>query len=523
MQIVGFCPYGYDGSLVTVEVDIRRGIPGTEIVGLPDSSVREARERVRVAIKNSQFTYPSDRVLVNLAPADLRKPGASFDLPIAFAVLAASRQLPLSDTAKTLVLGELQLNGTVRPVRGVLAAVARAGSEGIDRCIVPDANLNEARLGGHPGVVGIETLADLPSVLHLMQIERVGAPHERDPGRRSLEKVQTGAFSFGYDFRELRGHALARRALEVSAVGAHSVMLFGPPGGGKTMSAWRLPSILPQLTHAEAVEVSRIHSLAGALPAGQGLITRRPFRAPHHGASTEGLIGGGRALLPGEISLAHRGVLFLDEAPEFDRNALQALREPLERREVRITRADRRYRYPAASQLVLATNLCPCGKLGSYDTECFCSNAELHRYWKKLGAALLDRIEIRIPIGIPDAPELVGSDAESSAVIRARVQRAVDFGMARHKDEALLRNSELGAAGVRRYCRMGTAAGESYLHAVQTLRLSARAAETVLKLARSVADLAGEDKIATSHLLEAVQYRRAGESEEFWESLSRTA
>ncbi len=523
MQIVGFCPYGYDGSLVTVEVDIRRGIPGTEIVGLPDSSVREARERVRVAIKNSQFTYPSDRVLVNLAPADLRKPGSSFDLPIAVAVLAASCQVPLSDGAKTLVLGELQLDGRVRPVRGVLAAVARAGLEGIDRCIVPDANLNEARLGGHPGVVGIETLSDLPSVLHMLQIGRVGPARLQVSNRRASAKIAADVSSFGYDFRELRGHALARRALEVSAVGAHSVMLFGPPGGGKTMSAWSLPSILPQLTHGEAVEVSRIHSLAGALPAGQGLITTRPFRAPHHGASTEGLIGGGRALLPGEVSLAHRGVLFLDEAPEFDRNALQSLREPLERREVRITRADHRYRYPAASQIVLATNLCPCGKLGSFDTECFCSNAELHRYWKKLGAALLDRIEIRIPVGIPDAPELVESEAESSAQIRARVQRAVDLGMERYKGESFLRNAELAAGGVRRYCGMGKEARRSYLHAVQTLRLSARAAETVLKLARSIADLAGEELITGSHLLEAVQYRRAGESEEFWESLSRSA
>ena len=515
MQIIGFCPLGFEGGLVTVEVDIRRGIPGTEIVGLPDSSVREARERVRVAIKNTAFQYPSDRILVNLAPADLRKPGSAFDLPIAVAVLAASQQLRLPSADRMLVLGELLLDGTVRPVRGVLAAVSRGAREGIRRFLVPQPNLAEAQLGGTPGVVGVASLRDLPAALSEL------AGPETAPSSPRPETAEFDPPAFPHDFQDLRGQPLVKRALEVSAVGAHSVMLFGPPGGGKTMSAWRLPSILPRLTHREAVEVTQIHSLAGLLYNGSGLITTRPFRAPHHGASSEGIIGGGKSLLPGEVSLAHRGVLFLDEAPEFERNTLQALREPLERREVRIVRADRRYRYPANTQLVLASNLCPCGKLGSHDTECFCSNGDLHRYWRKLGAALLDRIEVRVPVGLPSSLALLSADDEGSAEVRRRVQAAADLSAERYAGEPFGRNSELDARAVQRYCRLSGEAQRSFVAAVRKMKLSARAAEAVMKLARSIADLAGETAICSAHVLEAIQYRRVGESEEFWESITR--
>jgi magnesium chelatase family protein len=521
MRVVAHEPAGFEGSLVHVEVDIRRGIPGVDLVGLAAGAVKEARERVRAAIRNSGYDFPRDRVLINLAPADLPKEGAAYDLPMALALLGASGAVPEPGRA-VLALGELRLDGTVRPVRGVLPAVAAALNAGIDCFIVPEENAAEARALRRGIVYPIASLGDASLLLGLVREGReptTAKMRPEDPDRFPLSSSACEG-----DLSELKGQPRLRRALEVAAAGGHNLYLFGPPGSGKTMAARRFVGLLPDLREEDAVQVASLHSLSGILETGSALRLRPPFRAPHHSASLEGMIGGGRRLRPGEISLAHKGVLFLDEAAEFRADVLQSLREPIEEGRVSLVRALSVARFPAEFQLVMAANPCPCGNLGRKGRACLCSVQELQRYRRKLGGPLLDRIDIRVPVE-PAPPEVIlGPAGESSAEVMARVRAAIGRQAERYLEEARGRrggpvaplNARLEPALVERYCSLEPEAARAFQFAVQRLSLSSRACHSILKVARTIADLAERESIGEEQVLEAVQHRRFGDGDEAW-------
>jgi magnesium chelatase family protein len=506
-------PIGIEGELVAVEVDIRNGIPGIDVVGLPDGAVRESRDRVRVAIRNSGFDFPTDRILVSLAPAAVRKEGASFDLPIALGILAASGQIAPTVPERTMVLGELNLGGGVRPVNGTLSAVGTGLAAGITTFLVPKENLREARALGKGEVVGIGSLKE--AALALVG-ERDGSDNE---GVFAVPTVD--ARGEGGDLSDVRGHKKLKRALEVAAAGRHHLLLFGAPGSGKTLSARLLPSLLPDLDREEALAVTRVHSIAGILPPGVGLVTRPPFRMPHHSASTEGIIGGGKFLKPGEVSLAHDGVLFLDESPEFGMSVLQGLREPIEDGWVSIARAGATVRYPACLQLVLAFNPCPCGNLGRGGAACLCTVTEIYRYWRKVGGALLDRIDMRVPLSPVSTQEMCTPDPPGqSEVVRARVRAAVALQKRRYAGLGFSCNARIPAGFVDTFCSLDEHCRLALAEAAKTYSLSSRAFHSILRMARTIADLAGEERISPQHLKEAVDNRRYGDSDFFW---SKTA
>ena len=505
MTIVSYAPGGFHGHIVTVEVDCRTGIPGTDIVGLPGSEVREARDRVRVAIRRSGFVYPVCRILVNLSPADIPKSGNGFDLAIAAAILVSSGQLP-EPQLPTMVMGELHLDGRVGGVRGVLAAVSEAAAGGVSCSIVPAANLAEGSAVAPGSVFGVQRLRDIHAVLS----GEAESPSITAAGNPLGEQ----ATQFG-DYASLRGHAVLKRVIEIAAAGAHNLLVVGPPGAGKTMGVSLMPSVLPPLTRDEAVEVTRLRSLAGEDIPSDGLVRVRPFRAPHHNSTVEGLLGGGRTVVPGEVSLAHKGVLFLDEALEFGRQSLQSLREPLERRRVLLSRAGHRYWFPAEFQLALASNPCPCGHLGRSDRRCMCSLTDVDRYWRRLGAPLLDRIELRLFVqggAVGDLPR-----TDTSGQMRFRVERAIAAQEGRCLRNEVFRNSRLSPAAVSRTCRMTGEASRGLAAASSRIGLSARAWMGVTKVARTIADLDGETTICESHVYEAVQHRRRGEDLRLWE------
>ncbi len=511
MDIAGFVSHGFDGDIVHVEVDLRRGIPGVDIVGLPDSAVREAKERVRVSIRNSGFLFPRERVLINLAPAGVKKEGASFDLSLAAAILFQSGQLTCTSSKKIMFLGELELSGRIRGVPGVLSAVSKGREEGINPIIVPMQNINEAVSVYKEGVLGLESLADIQDLF-------TGNLKDRQKQLDFTAPVLTEnpLLSGDPDFKDIMGHAFLRRGLEVAAAGGHHVFLFGPPGSGKTMAAFRLPTILPDLSLEEAIEVTRIHSLGGKLDRTTGLITRPPLRMPHHTASREGIIGGGKDQLPGEISLAHRGILFLDEAPEFSTSLLQSLREPMERGRIDIARSDVHYWYPARFQLVMAANPCPCGNLGKKSNSCFCSMMEIQKYWKKVGGALMDRIDVRIPVRSVEAGTLISGAGESSSVIRKRVENTAGIQKMRFQGQTFFRNAEIPASSLLKYCVLSGKGKEAFTKASEKLGLSSRACHAVLRVSRTIADMEGKTLIEKEHIYEAVQHRRYGDGDYFW-------
>lgn len=580
MEIVSFAHFGYEGEIIKVEADLRRGIPAVDMVGLPDGAVREARERMRAAVRNSGFEFPRDRILINLSPADLRKEGSSFDLPIALAVLTAANGMTSRETAlRVMVLGELELSGTVRPVKGILAAVSRGLECGIRHYIVPAANIAEAEICAGAVSAGVCTLNDAFFALASLLVRETEIPEENCGGQGNDNAYTPRWKEDVPEYAEVRGQNRLVRALQIAAAGGHHLLAYGPPGSGKTLALSRFPALLPQLDVETAVTVTRIHSLAG-FPGGDkainggwtasrsGLLIDPPFREPHPNASLEGITGGGRLLKPGEISLAHGGVLFLDEAAQFRATVLQALRAPVETGTVTVSRAGKSARFPASFQLLMAMNPCPCGNYASKNRICTCAPDTVEKYWRKLGAPLLDRIDLRVAVENPEPDKLTANDgcyandrssendgrhvdddrhvddgcltdgiqaasgenagsitgstsggtAGSTALLRTAIARARARQWARNRNgthryggmEWL--NARLNPAEIGKFCALSPEVRTLFTREMRESAVSGRGGHGVLKVARTIADMAGAERIGADHLAEAASLRKWGVS-----------
>lgn len=505
-KVISAAVIGIEGVLVQVEADISNGLPSFDMVGYLGAEVKEARERVRTALRNSGFVIPPSRITVNLSPANLRKQGNGFDLPIAVALLRAAGYLKKEEVDGILFAGELSLDGSLKGICGVLSLASCAKENGIQTVMVPGKNAGEAAIVSGIASYGVASLAETVNYLKAL--------HEKAPVKINGEELLKRNTKYSMDFSEINGQKTVKRAAEVAAAGFHNLLYIGPPGSGKTMAAKRIPTILPALTLRESVELSKVYSIAGLLPEGEALITKRPFRNPHHTMSAVSLVGGGRTPKPGEISLAGKGVLFLDELPEFQRETLEILRQPLEDRKVVISRVYGTYTYPADFQLVCAMNPCKCGYYPDR-TKCRCSETEIHRYLGRISKPLLDRIDICVETPQVDYKDLITkSREEGSASIRARVEKAMEIQKRRYEKEAFLFNSQLNGKKVKQYCILEEKGKALLEQAFVRMKLSVRSYEKILKVARTIADLDGEERIRSSHLAEAISYREV--DQKYW-------
>lgn len=499
-KVLSSAVIGIDAFLVEVEVDITSGLPTFTTVGLPEASVKESKERVKSAINNSGYTFPDDRITVNLAPAHIKKEGTGFDLPIALGILTATQIIPQKIISKYLILGELSLDGRIKPVKGSLPMALAAKDAGYEGIIVPCDNGREASVVSGITVLPVKTLSQLVGFFRgFTQIK---------PERTDISDVFDNVDNFDVDFSEVKGQEHVKRALEVAAAGGHNLIMIGPPGSGKTMLAKRVPTILPPITFEEAIETTKIFSVIGMLPKDEALVTKRPFRSPHHTISDAGLIGGGHVPRPGEVSLAHNGVLFLDELSEFKKHVLEVLRQPLEDLRVTISRAALTLTYPSSFMLIAAMNPCPCGYFSDPKHECRCTYPQIHRYRSKISGPLMDRIDIHVEVPAVPYKDLMGeSNAESSEIIRARVAAARERQFERFKRTKIYCNAQMINRHIKKDCKIDSESADILEAAIDKLGLSARAYNRILKIARTIADLGGATDIAVEHIAEAVQYR----------------